>query len=61
MEGLRKRISTMFLQFIESPAFNPEAANFFNLSPKSCSSETYMYGSMTASDTAGIAVNSLLV
>ena len=61
MEGLRKRISTLFLQLIESPAFNPEAANFFNLGPKTCSTETYMYGGMTTADAAGLAVNSLLV
>lgn len=28
LEGLRRRISNQFLQFIESPQFNPEAARF---------------------------------
>jgi hypothetical protein len=28
MAGLRRRISTLFLQFIETPEFNPEAARF---------------------------------
>lgn len=28
LEGLRKRISNLFLQFIETPEFNPEAARF---------------------------------
>ena len=28
MAGLRKRIATLFLQFIETPDFNPEAARF---------------------------------
>ena len=61
MEGLRKRIATLFLQLIEMPAFNPEAGNFFNLDAKTCSSETYMYGGMTAADKTGLAVHSLLV
>jgi len=26
--GLRRRLSNMFLQFIETPEFNPEAARF---------------------------------
>ncbi|XP_076469096.1 IQ motif and ubiquitin-like domain-containing protein [Babylonia areolata] len=29
--GLRKRISTLFLQYIKTPAFNPEAANFIRV------------------------------
>ena len=61
MEGLRKRISTLFLQFIENPMFNPEAANFFNLAVKTCSTENYMYSDMTAADSATIAAKSLLV
>ncbi|KAL0034540.1 hypothetical protein WJX79_007550 [Trebouxia sp. C0005] len=61
MEGLRKRISTLFLQFIENPMFNPEAANFFNLAVQTCSTETYMYSDMTAADSATIAAKSLLV
>ncbi|DBA79120.1 hypothetical protein WJX77_008342 [Trebouxia sp. C0004] len=61
MEGLRKRISTLFLQFIENPMFNPEAANFFNLAVKTCSTENYMYADMTAADSATIAAKSLLV
>uniref|UniRef100_A0A7S1GAU3 Arf-GAP domain-containing protein n=1 Tax=Bicosoecida sp. CB-2014 TaxID=1486930 RepID=A0A7S1GAU3_9STRA len=28
LEGLRRRISNLFLQFIETPEFNPEAARF---------------------------------
>eukprot|EP00742_Colponemidia_sp_Colp-10_P002456 GILJ01002618.1.p1 GENE.GILJ01002618.1~~GILJ01002618.1.p1 ORF type:complete len:632 (+),score=127.59 GILJ01002618.1:43-1896(+) len=28
LEGLRKRLSNLFLQFIETPEFNPEAAKF---------------------------------
>jgi hypothetical protein len=28
IEGLRKRISTLFLQFIKTPEFNPEAGHF---------------------------------
>ena len=28
LEGLRKRISSLFLTFIETPEFNPEAASF---------------------------------
>jgi hypothetical protein len=28
MDALRKRISNMFLQFIETPDFNPEASRF---------------------------------
>ncbi|GBG33646.1 IQ and ubiquitin-like domain-containing protein [Hondaea fermentalgiana] len=31
MHGLRKRISTLFLQFIETPEFNPEAARFLQV------------------------------
>jgi len=28
LEGLRKRLCNLFLQFIETPEFNPEAARF---------------------------------
>ncbi len=28
LEGLRKRIASMFLNFIETPEFNPEASRF---------------------------------
>jgi hypothetical protein len=28
LEGLRKRISSLFLTFIETPEFNPEAASY---------------------------------
>lgn len=28
LQGLRKRITTLFLQFVETPEFNPEAARF---------------------------------
>ncbi|CAE7674536.1 IQUB [Symbiodinium microadriaticum] len=31
MESLRKRISNLFLQFIENPAYNPRAAEFINI------------------------------
>ncbi|ETV70363.1 hypothetical protein H257_14050 [Aphanomyces astaci] len=31
VEGLRKRISNLFLQFIENPTFNPEAASLRNI------------------------------
>ncbi|KAL3137905.1 Protein phosphatase 1G [Trebouxia sp. C0009 RCD-2024] len=61
MEGLRKRISTLFLQLIENPMFNPEAANFFNLGAKTCSTESYMFTGLTASDSAMLAAKSLLV
>lgn len=61
MEGLRKRISTLFLQFVENPVFNPEAAKFFNLSPKACSTEDYLYTGLTASDSDKLAAKSLLV
>lgn len=61
MEGLHKRISTLFLQFIENPMFNPEAANFFNLSVKTCSTENYEFTGLTASDSASLAAKSLLV
>ena len=60
MEGLRKRISTLFLQFIENPVFNPEAANFFNLGKKTCSTENYMYTGMTAPDSDKLAAQSWL-
>lgn len=28
LEGLRKRISSLFLSFLETPEFNPESAQF---------------------------------
>ncbi|KAA6401041.1 MAG: putative flagellar associated protein [Streblomastix strix] len=31
IDGLRERISNLFLQFIETPAFNPEAARFLKV------------------------------
>jgi hypothetical protein len=37
MDSLRRRISTLFLQFIENPLFNPRAAEFINV-PSSSSS-----------------------
>lgn len=61
MEGLRQRISTLFLQLIENPMFNPEAANYFNLGAKTCSTESYMFPGLTASDSATLAAKSLLV
>jgi hypothetical protein len=35
LEGLRKRISSLFLNFIETPEFNPEAARFQIVSARS--------------------------
>lgn len=40
LEGLRKRISSLFLSFIETPEFNPEAARF-QIVPMDF--ETYLY------------------
>ncbi|EFJ50994.1 hypothetical protein VOLCADRAFT_103627 [Volvox carteri f. nagariensis] len=40
LEGLRKRISSLFLNFIETPEFNPEAARF-QIVPMDF--ETYLY------------------
>jgi hypothetical protein len=34
LKGLRKRLSNLFLQFIESPDFNPEAVRFLKVPPK---------------------------
>ena len=31
LEGLRKRISTLFLQYCKTPAFNPEAARLIKV------------------------------
>ena len=31
LEGLRKRISTLFLQYIKTPTFNPEAAKLLKV------------------------------
>ncbi|XP_078139118.1 IQ motif and ubiquitin-like domain-containing protein [Centroberyx gerrardi] len=31
LEGLRKRISTLFLQYIKTPSFNPQAANLLKV------------------------------
>lgn len=31
LEGLRKRISTLFLQYIKTPAFNPEVAKLLKV------------------------------
>lgn len=36
LEGLRKRISTLFLQYIKTPAFNPEVAKLLRVSNTSC-------------------------
>ncbi|KAJ8387714.1 hypothetical protein AAFF_G00151450 [Aldrovandia affinis] len=33
LEGLRKRISTLFLQYIKTPAFNPEVARLLRVPP----------------------------
>jgi len=32
LEGLRRRISNLFLQFVETPEFNPEATRFQKVS-----------------------------
>ncbi len=40
LEGLRKRISSLFLNFIETPEFNPEAVRF-QIVPMDF--ETYLY------------------
>lgn len=32
LEGLRTRISTLFLQYIKTPAFNPEVAKYLKVS-----------------------------
>lgn len=32
LEGLRKRICTLFLQYIKTPAFNPEVAKLLKVS-----------------------------
>lgn len=41
MEGLRRRLSTLFLEFCETPAFNPEAAFGTRVTHKAaCSSDT---------------------
>lgn len=32
LDGLRKRISTLFLQYIKTPTFNPEAAKLLKVS-----------------------------
>mmetsp|Transcript_27701 Transcript_27701/g.61817 ORF Transcript_27701/g.61817 Transcript_27701/m.61817 type:complete len:421 (-) Transcript_27701:297-1559(-) len=34
LAGLRKRLSNLFLQFIETPDFNPEATRFLKVPPK---------------------------
>jgi hypothetical protein len=31
LDGLRKRISDLFLQYIKTPTFNPEAARFLKV------------------------------
>lgn len=39
LEGLRKRISTLFLQYIKIPAFNPEVAKLLKVSTEPCWSD----------------------
>ena len=34
LAGLRKRLQSLFLQFIETPDFNPEATRFLKVPPK---------------------------
>merc|ERR1711988_1371802 len=34
VEGLRKRILNLFLQFIETPDFNPESTRFLKVRPR---------------------------
>lgn len=36
LEGLRKRISTLFLQYVKTPAFNPEVAKHLKVSEEPC-------------------------
>lgn len=33
LEGLRKRISTLFLQYIKTPGFNPAVAKLMKVCP----------------------------
>ncbi len=35
LEGLRKRIATLFLQYIKTPAFNPQVSKFLRVCGKS--------------------------
>ncbi len=35
LEGLRKRIDTLFLQYIKTPAFNPQVSKFLRVCGKS--------------------------
>lgn len=44
LEGLRKRISTLFLQYIKTPAFNPEVAKLLKVSKEPCWSEIVRSG-----------------
>lgn len=44
LEGLRKRISTLFLQYIKTPAFNPEVAKLLKVSKEPCWSEIIGFG-----------------
>lgn len=46
LEGLRKRISSMFLTFIETPEFNPEAARY-QIVPMDF--ETYLFNKLEKS------------
>lgn len=39
LEGLRRRICTLFLQYIKTPAFNPEVAKLLKVSTESCCSQ----------------------
>lgn len=36
LDGLRKRICTLFLQYIKTPFFNPEVARLLKVMPLSC-------------------------
>ncbi|XP_058500700.1 IQ and ubiquitin-like domain-containing protein isoform X1 [Solea solea] len=42
LEGLRKRICTLFLQFIKKPAFNPEMAKLLKFPQKACQEKTHI-------------------
>ncbi|KAJ8269144.1 hypothetical protein COCON_G00117510 [Conger conger] len=43
LEGLRKRISTLFLQYIKTPAFNPEVARLLKVPPKAGQKRSKIY------------------
>lgn len=42
LEGLRKRISTLFLQYIKSPSFNPQVSKLLRVSERVCWHRTFI-------------------